>query len=85
LPVALPEQHYKQHIGFVHSGSPLPFVYDMADLYKEALCIELAFCLTYEMHGIYNKYKVAEEFREKVIKIDLLGKIGKDIKFVLGI
>jgi CRISPR-associated protein Cas1 len=85
LTSAIYSMGFSPHIGFVHSGSPLPFVYDMADLYKEALCIELAFCLTYEMHGIYNKYKVAEEFREKVIKIDLLGKIGKDIKFVLGI
>jgi len=24
---------YSPHIGFIHSGSPLPFVYDLADLY----------------------------------------------------
>lgn len=28
---------YSPHIGFIHSGSPLPFVYDLADLYKEHL------------------------------------------------
>jgi len=75
---------FSPHIGFIHSGSPLPFVYDLADLYKEELCIDLAFNLTYEMHGLYNKYKVAEEFRERVIKIDLLGRISKDIKTLLG-
>ncbi len=84
LTSAIYSMGYSPHIGFVHSGSPLPFVYDMADLYKEELCIDLAFYLTYEMHGIYNKYKLAEEFRERVIKTDLLGQIGKDIKFVLG-
>ena len=26
---------YSPHIGFIHSGSPLPFVYDLADIYKE--------------------------------------------------
>ncbi|MCX7647228.1 MAG: CRISPR-associated endonuclease Cas1, partial [Elusimicrobiales bacterium] len=45
---------YSPHIGFIHSGSPLPFVYDLADLYKEYLSIDLAFYLTYEMAGEYN-------------------------------
>jgi CRISPR-associated protein Cas1 len=76
---------YSPHIGFVHSGSPLPFVYDMADLYKEKLCIDLAFYLTAELCGIYNKYKVAEEFRKRVIEMDLLGLIGDDIKKVLEV
>jgi CRISPR-associated protein Cas1 len=75
---------YSPHLGFIHSGSPLPFIYDMADLYKENLCIDLAFSLTVEMAGLYNKYKVAEEFRKRVIEIKLLERIGKDIKYVLG-
>lgn len=37
---------YSPHIGFIHSGSPLPFIYDLADLYKEDLCVDLAFSLT---------------------------------------
>lgn len=76
---------FSPHIGFVHSGSPLPFVYDLADLYKEELCIDLAFYLTREMLGLYNRHKVAEEFRERVIKIDLLGKVATDIKALLGL
>ncbi len=70
---------YSPHIGFIHSGSPLPFVYDLADLYKEPLCIDLAFSLTLDMAGKYNRHRVANEFRKRVIELDLLGKIGKDI------
>lgn len=84
LTSAIYSMGFSPHIGFVHSGSPLPFVYDMADLYKELLCIDLAFSLTVEMCGQYNKYKVAEEFRTRVIEMDLLGRIGDDIKAVLG-
>nr|WP_319776548.1 type I-E CRISPR-associated endonuclease Cas1e [uncultured Sphaerochaeta sp.] len=74
---------YSPHIGFVHSGSPLPFVYDLADLYKEHLCIDLAFKLTFEMGGIYNRHRVAEEFRTRVIECELLKKIPKDIEFLM--
>ena len=75
---------YSPHIGFIHSGSPLPFVYDMADLYKEDLCIDLAFQLTYEMGGQYNKHRVSSEFRKRVIDKNLLAVIGLDIQEMLG-
>lgn len=75
---------YSPHIGFIHSGSPLPFVYDLADLYKEELCIDLAFKLTLEMAGNYNKHKVSTAFRKQVIDMDLLNKIGVDIEEMLG-
>lgn len=75
---------FSPHIGFVHSGSPLPFVYDIADLYKDYLTIDLAFKLTLDMAGEYNKYRVAEEFRLRVIEIRLLENIGRDIKQILG-
>lgn len=75
---------YSPHIGFIHSGSPLPFVYDLADLYKEHLCIDLAFSLTFEMAGTYNKHKVAEGFRQRVIEMDLLASVANDIEEILG-
>lgn len=75
---------YSPHLGFIHSGSPLPFVYDLADLYKENLCIDLAFSLTYEMAGLYNRKTVTEAFRSRVIEMDLLGRIPKDITRILG-
>jgi len=76
---------YSPHIGFIHSGSPLPFIYDLADLYKERLCIDLAFSLTRDMAGRYNKHKVSEAFRERVIEMDLLAKLADDIAEMLGV
>lgn len=75
---------FSPYIGFIHSGSPLPFVYDLADLYKEELCIDLAFKLALEMAGEYNKYQVLTEFRERVINMKLLEKINPDIEEMLG-
>lgn len=75
---------YSPHIGFIHSGSPLPFVYDLADLYKEHLCIDLAFSLTREMAGRYDKYHVADAFRKRVIATDLLNLIAADVNSLLG-
>lgn len=75
---------YSPHIGFIHSGSPLPFIYDLADLYKEELCIDLAFALTRELAGRYNKHKVSAAFRERVIAMDLLARVAEDIPQILG-
>lgn len=76
---------FSPHIGFIHSGSPLPFVYDMADLYKEELCIDLAFKLTLDLAGKYNKYRVSSEFRKKAIDMNLLARINPDIEEMLGV
>ena len=73
---------YSPHIGFIHSGSPMPFIYDMADLYKEQLTIDLAFKMTREMAGSYDKHMMADAFRKRVIEIDLLACISKDIKML---
>lgn len=75
---------YSPHVGFIHSGSPLPFIYDMADLYKADLCIDLAFSLTRELAGRYDKHKVAAAFRKRVIESDLLAKYGDDVSTMLG-
>jgi len=75
---------YSPLIGFIHTGSPLPFVYDLADLYKEKLSIDLAFFLTLEMAGQYQKGVVASHFRKRVVSEDLLVRIPKDINFVLN-
>lgn len=70
-------------IGFVHSGSPLPFVYDIADLYKEELVFDLAFSLTPQMAGIYNRHLVLEEFRNRVTSSGLLVRCPADIMSLL--
>lgn len=76
---------YSPHVGFIHSGSPLPFIYDLADLYKEYFCIDLAFSLTLELAGQYNKHKVSSAFRQRIIDQDLLGNVGQDIELMLGV
>jgi CRISPR-associated protein Cas1 len=75
---------YSPYMGFIHSSSPLPFVYDLADLYKEELCIDLAFSMTLNLAGKYNKHKVSSSFRKRVIKANLLGRISGDIEKILG-
>lgn len=72
-------------IGFIHSGSPLPFVYDIADLYKAELVFDLAFALTVEMAGVYNRNFVLERFRERVLAFDLMAKCPADILSFLGL
>lgn len=85
LSSAVHSMGYSPHIGFIHSGSPLPFIYDLADLYKEHLCIDLAFALTRDMAGRYNKHKVSSSFRERVIDMDLLARLAEDIPDMLGV
>ena len=80
---AINSMGYSPHMGFVHSGSPLPFVYDLADLYKEHHCIDLAFSLTLEMAGCYNKHTVMANFRKRIIDENLLSKISKDIEEII--
>lgn len=75
---------YSPHLGFIHSGSPLPFVYDIADLYKEALCIDMAFRMTLELGGNYDRGRVSAEFRNHVLDEKLLERIAPDIAMVLG-
>lgn len=72
-------------VGFVHSGSPLPFVYDIADLYKEQLVFDLAFSLTAELCGVYDRLRVLEAFRRRVIDFDLLKKCPEDINSLLDL
>jgi len=62
----------------------LLFIYDLANPYKETLCIDLAFTLTREIAGLYNKELVSTRFGERVIEIDLLARICKDIPLLLG-
>ena len=75
---------YSPHIGFIHSGSPLPFIYDLADLYKENLCIDLAFHLTREMAGFYKRDIVSAGFRKRVLDLDIIGRVPSDIEKVMG-
>ena len=67
------------HIGFIHSGSPLPFVYDLADLYKAKFCVDVAFKVTKLTGGVYDKKIVSASFRKAAVEMDLMGNVVKDI------
>ncbi len=75
---------FSPYIGFIHSGSPMPFIYDLADLYKADLCIDLAFRLTAELNNHYDKKAVSSEFRKKVLEMKLLETAVDDIDQILG-
>lgn len=76
---------YSPYIGFVHSGSPLPFIYDLADLYKEHLTIDMAFSLTKDMAVYYDKYILLDDFRKRVIEARLLENLADDINKILTV
>ena len=76
---------FSPRIGFIHSGCPLPFVYDIADLYKPEVSIDLAFKLTKEMGGEYIKDVVADAFRERICNNNILERSVKDIGKIMGV
>lgn len=71
------------HMGFIHSGSPLPFIYDIADLYKAELVFDLAFSLTGKMCGEYDRALAISEFRQRVIACDFMKRCPADIMELL--
>lgn len=74
---------YSPRMGFVHRGSPLPFVYDIADLYKEELSIRPAF--EYRSLGReYNRDLVSSTFRANCQKSKLMERLPKDIKALIA-
>lgn len=72
-------------IGFVHSGSPLPFIYDIADLYKAYFSFDLAFSITNEMAGVYLAERMRNAFVQRVTNERLLERIPKDISLILDL
>lgn len=76
---------YSPRIGFVHSGSPMPFVYDIADLYKAELTIDLSFRMVAEGDDIYDRHVIINKFCERLVKMKVLENIMEDIESVLRI
>lgn len=70
-------------IGFIHSGSPLPFVYDVADLYKEKYVFDLAFSLTAQMGGHYNRSMALEAFKERLLEENFMSQCPQDVQTLL--
>lgn len=75
---------YTPRVGFIHSGSPMPFVYDVADLYKADLTIDLAFRIVAEQGDFKDRHVVIDAFCQKLIELKVLQRIVPDIESVLG-
>lgn len=69
-------------LGFVHSGHELSFVLDIADLYKTEIGIPLAFDVAAESDEDPGP-RTRRALRDRVHKLDLLGRCVADIKGLL--
>ncbi len=69
-------------LGFVHVGHECSFVYDVADLYKAEVTIPVAFEITAQ-HPEDLSGTIRRKIRDEMVKMHLLEKMVKDIKFLL--
>lgn len=70
-------------LGFVHNGSALSFVLDIADLYKAEFTIPLAFDLARDGRTEERDMRLA--FRDRLVDGRLLHRIIDDVKDLIGI
>ncbi|EMF02055.1 CRISPR-associated Cas1 family protein [Streptomyces mobaraensis NBRC 13819 = DSM 40847] len=69
-------------LGFVHTGSALSFVLDVADLYKAEFTIPLAFDLAAK--GLTSERDARTALRDAVVQGKLLPRIVTDVKHLLS-
>lgn len=69
-------------LGFVHVGHERSFVYDIADLYKAEVTIPIAFELVASNTEDISRV-VRHKTRDKMVEINLLERMVKDIKYLL--
>lgn len=79
---ALTSVGYSPGLGFVHTGKPLSFVYDVADLYKAETSIPAAFEAVSATYFDLNEV-VRRKCREKFQGIKLMRKIIPDVDRLL--
>ncbi|GGO98578.1 type I-E CRISPR-associated endonuclease Cas1e [Wenjunlia tyrosinilytica] len=68
-------------LGFVHTGSAVSFVLDIADLYKAEYTIPLAFDLTAK--GLTEERDARIGLRDRIAETKLLGRIVQEVKTLL--
>jgi CRISP-associated protein Cas1 len=74
---------YSPALGFIHTGKPLSFVYDIADLYKAETTIPAAFAAVSEGGLEFNKL-IRRKCREKFSSYRLMRRIVQDIDRVMN-
>ena len=73
---------YIPSLGFVHVDGKIPFVYDIADLYKSYITIEPCFSI-YKKYHVYDKDLVMETIKLKIEEHKLITKIPLDLKKII--
>ena len=80
---ALHSVGYSTGLGFIHTGKPLSFVYDIADLYKEKTTIPAAFEAVSETYFDLDAL-VRRKCRQKFNDYRLMHRLVQDVDKVLG-
>lgn len=80
---ALHSVGYSPALGFIHTGKPLSFVYDIADMYKAETTIPAAFEAVAETYFDLDRH-VRQKCRERFSDYRLMGKLVRDVDRVLG-
>lgn len=70
---------YLPALGFIHVDGKIPFVYDIADLYKDFITIEPCFKLYSEIEG-YDRESTLEVVKQAAEDHHLVKKIPADLK-----
>ncbi len=79
---ALNSVGYSTALGFIHTGKPLSFVYDIADMYKAETSIPAAFAAVADTYFDLDEI-VRRKCREKFFQARLMQRIVNDIDQVL--
>jgi len=74
---------YAPAVGFIHTGKPLSFVYDMADLYKFETVVPIAFAIAARSPADPER-EVRHQCRDGFRKSRLLERIIPDIEAILA-
>ncbi|MEM6253158.1 MAG: type I-E CRISPR-associated endonuclease Cas1e [Cyanobacteria bacterium P01_D01_bin.156] len=80
---ALHSVGYSPALGFIHTGKPLSFVYDIADMYKAETTVPAAFESVAETYFDLDRH-VRQKCRERFSDYRLMARLVKDIDRVLG-
>ncbi len=71
-------------IGFIHTGSGLSFVYDIADLYKLQVCVPIAFRIAKDGREDVER-RTRQACRDAFFEHRLLARMVPEIQTVLGL
>jgi CRISP-associated protein Cas1 len=81
---ALISAGYSPALGFIHTGKPLSFVYDIADLYKPELAVRIAF-LVARKNPKQPEREVRKLCREAFYREHLMARILPDVQEALNV